>query len=157
MFIRSLKCVVLPLVFVNVITSVVDMMTVGKAGSIGWKTIGLYLFTTVIACVLGIISSLTMKPLYKEKEFTTVGPAFFQFQCDAEGSYISEDAATGALSCMPGTTDMDSSMFIVNDMSSTFVKQSAEVMSDIGLSQTVCGDILMDHETLFSPTTNRNH
>ena len=37
MFIRALKCVVLPLVFVNVIISVVDMMSVGKASSIGGK------------------------------------------------------------------------------------------------------------------------
>jgi Sodium:dicarboxylate symporter family len=141
MFIRSLKCIVLPLVFVNVISSVVDMMTVGKAGSIGWKTIGLYLFTTVVACIFGIISSLTMKPLYKEKEFTAVNPALFQFQCDADGSYITENATTGALSCTPGTADIDSSMFIVNDMSSTFVKTSTEVISDIGLSQTVRADI----------------
>lgn len=37
MFIRALKCVVLPLVFVNVIISVVDMMSVGKASTIGGK------------------------------------------------------------------------------------------------------------------------
>lgn len=49
LFIRALKCVVLPLVFVNVILSVVEMCTVGRAGSIGWTTIGLYLVTTVFA------------------------------------------------------------------------------------------------------------
>ena len=38
LFIRSLKCVVLPLVFVNVIIAVVEMLDVGRAGSIGWKT-----------------------------------------------------------------------------------------------------------------------
>jgi hypothetical protein len=137
MFIRSLKCVVLPLVFVNVMTSVVDMMSVGKAGSIGWKTIFFFLLTTVTAAILGIISSLFMKPLYQEKEFIAKGPAFFQFQCDADGSFITEDATTGALSCMPGTADLDSSMFVVNDMSSTFVKKSSGVLSDVGLSQTV--------------------
>jgi Na+/H+-dicarboxylate symporter len=39
-FIRSLR--VLPLVFVNVIIAVVDMMAIGRAGSIGWKTTGLH-------------------------------------------------------------------------------------------------------------------
>jgi hypothetical protein len=39
LFIRSLKCVILPLVFINVVISVMDMMTIGKAGSIGWKTV----------------------------------------------------------------------------------------------------------------------
>ena len=51
LFLRSLKCFVLPLVFVNVIISVVDMMTIGKASSIGWTVIGLYLLTTVAAAV----------------------------------------------------------------------------------------------------------
>ena len=51
LFLRSLKCFVLPLVFVNVIISVVDMMNIGKASSIGWTVIGLYLFTTVAAAV----------------------------------------------------------------------------------------------------------
>lgn len=137
MFIRSLRCIVLPLVFVNVTTSVVDMMSLGKAGPIGWKTIFFYLFTTVVACILGIISSMAMKPLYKEKEFAAASPAFFQFQCNDADSYITEDITTGALSCVPGTADMDSTKFIVNDMSSTFLKKTSGVASDIGLSQTV--------------------
>ena len=44
MFIRALKCVVLPLVFVNVIISVVDMMSVGKASTIGGKVCVLFVF-----------------------------------------------------------------------------------------------------------------
>jgi Sodium:dicarboxylate symporter family len=41
MFIRALKAVVLPLVFVNVILSMVDMMSVGRASAVGGKSIGL--------------------------------------------------------------------------------------------------------------------
>jgi L-cystine uptake protein TcyP (sodium:dicarboxylate symporter family) len=51
LFLRALKCFVLPLVFVNVIIAVVDMMMIGKASSIGWTVIGLYLTTTVAAAV----------------------------------------------------------------------------------------------------------
>ena len=39
LFLRALKCFVLPLVFVNVIIAVVDMMDIGKASSIGWYVI----------------------------------------------------------------------------------------------------------------------
>jgi len=56
MFIRSLKAIVLPLVFVNVLISVVDMMSLGRASSVGWKTIGLYTLTTLIASVIGLIA-----------------------------------------------------------------------------------------------------
>ena len=37
MFIRALKAIVLPLVFVNVILSIVDMMSVGRASAVGGK------------------------------------------------------------------------------------------------------------------------
>ena len=51
MFIRALKCVVLPLVFVNVIISVVDMMSVGKASIIGGKVC----FCFVSSCTLSFV------------------------------------------------------------------------------------------------------
>ena len=37
LFIRSLKAIVLPLVFINVSNSVVDMMAMGRASTIGYK------------------------------------------------------------------------------------------------------------------------
>jgi Na+/H+-dicarboxylate symporter len=38
LFIRALKCIVLPLIFVSVTLAVLDMLAIGRAGSIGWKT-----------------------------------------------------------------------------------------------------------------------
>lgn len=137
MFIRALKCIVLPLVFVNVITSVVDMMTVGKAGSIGWKTIALYLTTTICACILGILSTLSIKGLYKQDAFGPVGPAYFQFQCNEEGTFITEQES-GALVCAAGMEDnMDSTKFEVSDLGKTFIRSSSGPASDISLSDTV--------------------
>lgn len=37
-FIRALKCLVLPLIFVSVTLAVLEMMAIGRAGSVGWKT-----------------------------------------------------------------------------------------------------------------------
>ena len=45
LFIRALKCVILPLVFASIAISVMDMLALGKAGSMVRNTIGLYLFT----------------------------------------------------------------------------------------------------------------
>lgn len=53
MFIRALKAVVLPLVFINVTVSVVEMMSLGRASSIGYLTIGLYVLTTILASTFG--------------------------------------------------------------------------------------------------------
>ena len=66
LFIRALKAVVLPLVFVNVIISVVDMISMGRASSIGWKTIGLYTMTTLIAATIGLLSILMFEKFFEQ-------------------------------------------------------------------------------------------
>ena len=134
LFIRALKCVVLPLVFINVIISVVDMMTVGKAGSIGWKTIGLYLLTTVIASILGIFSILMFKSLFKEGEFDDPSPATVKLGCNVADTFLTE-LDNGSVVC--AADDGDSSEFLIDDISGTFVKKSGGVKDDISLSDTV--------------------
>lgn len=66
LFIRSLKCIVLPLVFVNIILSVVDMIRAGKASSVGVLTIGLYFLTTFLASLEGLISVLMFKSAFSD-------------------------------------------------------------------------------------------
>jgi len=65
LFIRSLVCFVVPLVFVSIIISVTDMLSVGNATSIGFTVIGLYITTTICAAFFGTMSTLIFKPFYK--------------------------------------------------------------------------------------------
>jgi Na+/H+-dicarboxylate symporter len=136
LFIRSLKCVVLPLVFVNVIISVMEMMDVGKASSIGWKTIGLYLFTTVFASVLGIITTLSLKSLYTEGEFDTSGAAMITLACNEDGSFLSE-GENGAITCTADYADADSIKFAIDDITGAFSRRTSGAKNDISLSDTV--------------------
>lgn len=71
LFIRALKAVVLPLVFVNVVLSMIDMMSVGRASSVGGITIGLYFLTTLVASILGLISIICFQPLFDSGDFPT--------------------------------------------------------------------------------------
>lgn len=136
MFIRSLKCVVLPLVFVNVILSVNDMMSLGKASAVGYKTIGLYLLTTIGACVLGIVATLIMKGQYEQKNFDEDGPSYVSFACNADGAFLAE-AEDGSLSCTSSYGDSADIQFIMNDISGAFVKKGGGARDDISLSDTV--------------------
>lgn len=136
LFIRSLKCVVLPLVFVNVIISVMEMMKVGQASSIGWKTIGLYLLTTVFASILGILTTLSLKGLYAEGEFDTRGPAIISLACNEEGSFMSE-GDNGALTCSSNYTDIDNIRFAIDDITGAFSRKTSGAKDDISLSDTV--------------------
>jgi len=61
-FIRSLKALVVPLVFVSLVCGTAAMDDVRKLGSIGLKTLALYLFTTAIAISIAIVVALVVRP-----------------------------------------------------------------------------------------------
>ena len=123
-------------VFVNVILSVVDMMNLGKASAVGYKTIGLYLITTIGACVLGIVGTLIMKGKYEQKIFTESGPSYVSFTCNNPDSYIME-GPDGTLMCSSSYESEDSIDFILNDLNNAFVKKGGSSLTDISLSDTV--------------------
>ncbi|EDY81630.1 transporter, DAACS family [Verrucomicrobiia bacterium DG1235] len=61
-FIRSLKLLVVPLVFVSLVCGTAAMDDVYKLGKIGLKTVGLYLLTTCIAISLAMTLAFVLKP-----------------------------------------------------------------------------------------------
>lgn len=134
LFIRALKAVVLPLVFINVVISVTEMMEIGRAGSIGWKTVAMYLFTTMIASILGIISIVSFKSLFEAGVFTDPAPATVMLGCNDVNTFLTE-MDDGSVMC---SADMEeSSQFYIEDLTGAFVKTSGTVRSDISLSDTV--------------------
>jgi len=58
---------------VNIVIAVVDMMMVGAAGGVGAKSIGLYLSTTLMASIFGVIISVIFSRWFKAGEHTLVG------------------------------------------------------------------------------------
>ncbi len=66
-FVRLLKLVAVPLVLFSIIVGVASLGDVKKLGSIGWKTLGMYLLTTVFAVTLG----LTIVNLWKPGELVS--------------------------------------------------------------------------------------
>jgi Na+/H+-dicarboxylate symporter len=111
------------------------MMNLGKASAVGWKTIGLYLLTTICACVLGIIATLIMKGAYETQEFDEAGPSLVTFACNEEGAYMAE--VDGNVVCTTDYGDDANIQFVIDDYSGTFVKKSSGARNDISLSDTV--------------------
>jgi Na+/H+-dicarboxylate symporter len=136
LFIRVLKAVVLPMVFFNVMLSVVDMMAASRASVVGLKAIVLYTFTTVVASIIGLITVLIFKGKFKRGTFDEDQPAFVKLQCNAPDMFVTEDVTTGTLMCMSGTEDDASSSFIIDDMTGFFVRTSGG-FADISLSDTL--------------------
>ncbi len=61
-FVRLIKMLILPLIFTTLVVGVIAMGDPKRLGSLGFKTIALYLFTTFFAVFLGLISGRIFKP-----------------------------------------------------------------------------------------------
>ncbi|MFV2090687.1 MAG: dicarboxylate/amino acid:cation symporter, partial [Pseudomonadales bacterium] len=61
-FIRSLKLMVVPLVFVSLVCGAASLGGHGNMGRVGGKTVGLYLFTTGVAITIALVLALLIAP-----------------------------------------------------------------------------------------------
>lgn len=61
-FINLLKLIAIPLILVSLISGVSNLKDMSKLSRIGGKTVGLYLITTVVAIVIGLIAVNLIKP-----------------------------------------------------------------------------------------------
>lgn len=61
-FIKMLKLIAVPLVLVSLIDGISNLSDLTKLSRIGGKTIGFYLFTTVVAITIGLLLVNTMQP-----------------------------------------------------------------------------------------------
>ena len=62
LFVRLIFMVVVPLVFVTLVSGIVSMGDPTKLGSLGIKTLSIYLFTTLVAITIGLSLAAIMQP-----------------------------------------------------------------------------------------------
>lgn len=62
LFIRLIRMIVVPLVFVTIVSGVVSMGDPSKLGSLGAKTIFLYMLTTLVAITIGLVLAAIFQP-----------------------------------------------------------------------------------------------
>lgn len=62
LFIRLIRMVVIPLVFVTLVSGVVSMGDPAKLGSLGVKTLALYMITTLMAIIIGLVLASLLQP-----------------------------------------------------------------------------------------------
>ena len=62
LFVRLIRMLVIPLIFTSLVAGVVSMGDPKRLGSIGVKTIGLYLISTMFAIVIGLVLGYVFQP-----------------------------------------------------------------------------------------------
>lgn len=149
LFLRALRCVILPLVFTSIVISVMDMLALGKAGKLVGHTIGLYLLTTVCAVVIGIVVSLVFSSKYTthEEGVTEHIPPEVRLACsvDAVGSPTSflTEMNDGSLMCMAGNATEESS-FLMQDVNGYFATTAAaKGLAEMSISESLYQGLFM--------------
>ena len=61
-FINLLRAIVVPVVFVSLVCGTAALEDIRKLGSIGGKTLGLYLMTTAIAITIALSCAIILQP-----------------------------------------------------------------------------------------------
>ncbi|MCD4770131.1 MAG: dicarboxylate/amino acid:cation symporter [Bacteroidales bacterium] len=95
-FIKLLKLIAVPLIFVSLVKGITSVTDISKLGRIGIKTIGLYVFTTVVAVVIGLTLVNVFKP---GNSFSQESRDKFQQQYQqniAEKEALAEDVKSGS-------------------------------------------------------------
>jgi len=140
-FIRALKCIVLPLVFVSIAISVMDMLALGDAGSIVGLTIGLYVCTTIFAACVGC----TVAAIFSNTYILGDGapdPVLPEILLGCEGgtsgTYLAEQA-DGSITCAAAGSE-----FMVEDLNGYFQKsKAAEGLAQLTLSESIYDGLFM--------------
>eukprot|EP00980_Cylindrotheca_fusiformis_P019241 scaffold6562_cov69-Cylindrotheca_fusiformis.AAC.1 len=96
-------------------------MAVGRASTVGVKTIALYLFTTVVASILGVISIMIFKPLFETADEVKESQPRFQLGCNVRGGEFLVHDSNGNVFCTGNLTDDDPAPhFSIVDVDGTF-------------------------------------
>ncbi|OQS06732.1 hypothetical protein THRCLA_01240 [Thraustotheca clavata] len=128
LFLRALTCIVMPLIFVNVFLSVVEMLAAGKATRAGLQTLGLFVLTTFFAVGTGLLfvglfqNSFVVAKSSQNSKLSTLSSV----KIGCGNTSLLHTFLNGTVSCLDETIVSGSTMqfTIANTSSTTTVKMS---------------------------------
>jgi hypothetical protein len=149
LFLRALKCVILPLVFCSITISVMDMLALGKAGTMVLLTICLYIFTTICAVCFAILSSLAYSGKYIVAEDTTgdAVPPEVRLVCSVDAalnptSFLTENN-DGSVMCAAGNATSEA-LFLMQDVNGYYATSAAaKGVTEMSLSESLYQGLFM--------------
>lgn len=115
----------------------------GRASSVGVKTIVLYTCTTLIASIIGLISILAFQSLFIEGEFDKSITAYIALGCTADGSLLTE-TLDGSLMCMAdGNSTSPYTQFELVDLTASLSRADGADFADLSMSDTIYSGVFM--------------
>ena len=115
----------------------VDMVDVGAAGGVGGKTVGLYVATTLMAGIFGVVSCLVFVPLYTQGSFSEVDSTYITLGCGND-SYLTQHA-DGSVTCehLSSTDNASDTLWVFDDINNTLIQTAGESVQEISFSDSI--------------------
>uniref|UniRef100_M4BBK4 Amino acid transporter n=1 Tax=Hyaloperonospora arabidopsidis (strain Emoy2) TaxID=559515 RepID=M4BBK4_HYAAE len=137
LFMRAVQCVVVPMVFVNLVVATADMMHKKLGKHLSFRLPFALLTSMVVAIGLGLATAVIMHSVfssYRQDESNVSTDAIFGIQC-GNGKYL-EAGEDGVVTCS-ATKISATSRFALDDINSALVRNEALTGTNTTLSDNV--------------------
>lgn len=140
LYTRATQCIVMPLVFVNLIVSVSDMVLLGRAKAVAWRLLAFTIFFTLIGVLEGIGLAHLVRYALGLHQLTHMSnkEALFSIQC-SNGKYL-EASVNGMVTCTASSVNSRST-FGVDDINGA-LERDADSFVAIGSTTTSLIELL---------------
>ncbi|KAL4118013.1 hypothetical protein PRIC2_010341 [Phytophthora ramorum] len=137
LFVRAVQCVVVPMVFVNLVVATADIMHKGLGRRLSLRVSVALLVSIVAAIVQGLVTGIIMHPVftsYQHAVSASSTDAIFGIQC-GNGKYL-EAGGDGVVTCS-ATAITNTSQFALDDVNSALVRNEALTGTNTSMSDNV--------------------
>ncbi|DAZ92811.1 TPA: hypothetical protein N0F65_012630 [Lagenidium giganteum] len=134
LFLRALKCLVIPYVFCSVAVAIGDIVFVGKVSVVGIQTAKIFVLMWISTTIMGTGLALLFRSLFRASTgFNSVRTNSVGFTCP--NNNMLEQLPNGSLACSSNSTKISTSTaFVIKDVHNVFQKNSNTVLADLSLS-----------------------
>lgn len=135
-FLRVLKCFVIPMVFASLATGVANIVLLGKVSTIGTRTALFFVFFSLVATVISLCVAMALRNLNHRAPIlaTAKEVAWFNVECD-NGKFL-EMTSTEALDCTAPKMG-NSTLFMLEDLE--FALTNSGTDTKISVSEQLAG------------------
>ncbi|OQR87803.1 dicarboxylate/amino acid:cation (Na or H) symporter (DAACS) family protein [Achlya hypogyna] len=126
LFVRALRCLVVPLVFCSMTVSIAEVVVLNRTSVLTWRTVAVFFTTSSLAAVQGMVVALVFRALYVTSATTATAVAsnslpLVGLKC-ANGLYL-QSFANGSVACVD-TVVAVTARFEINDINHVLSIQS---------------------------------
>ncbi|KDO26477.1 hypothetical protein SPRG_08280 [Saprolegnia parasitica CBS 223.65] len=127
LFVRALRCLVVPMVFTGITVAIADAVNKGKASVLGLRTLGLFGLSSGLSAALGLGVALLFQPLFVRVAPSASAPTSpaLAFKCH-NGLYLAM-AGNGSVGC----TSSSPSVFEIADVNHVMLSRGVLNSNDV--------------------------